>query len=425
MGAHYGAVYVRDVGRRQVCTLLAQFAAEKNTRFLLAPAIRSWLGVYPKEYGADGEVAERIASAFDATVLHVYLHDDSLLGYSYFRGGRLIDEYCSDPEYFESISQAEKARLRGRPELLVDLLASPHAAPQLDAVLHPADGTLGLATFALKDFARLLNLPNACTCYEYLLEDGWVERITRWLTIRGLWRFQHVPDLRAERKARRHRLSRRAQSWQQLKRNGNLLAYQPGRVGWILNSEPHLCPNQAGDGFYVFSENERDSQIRELSPPWDVPRRASGLVIDATRSVMALSPSGRWLAIGHGYEPGHTELHDRLAGSGNGRASQAGGSAGSADDHATGPQPRRPRPGLHHAAAVLPQHQKAGRGSLRLELPRAAGVAAADHSVACSGRCRASARACTARQNSRIGSCRSGLARSIHCSTWLLIIPRA
>jgi hypothetical protein len=309
MGAHFGAIYVRGARRRQLRCELQQWAEETNARCLLAPAIRGWTAVYHQDYGCDGELAERLAASSRGVVLHVYMHDDSLLGYCYFRDGRQIDEYCSDPGYFEDPLPTEIERLRGRPHLLADLLKNPQAVDELDAVLHPADGTLGLAGFALRDFARLLDLPNPCTCYEYLMEDNWIERVIRLFTIRGLWRFEHLPSLRAEKRARRERLARRAERWQKLQHDGRLLVYQPGRVGWILNSEPRVCPNPAGNGFYVDWQNERETGPQEYSPPWDRPQ-AAPVQTEPTRTVMSTSPTGRWLAIGHGYDPGRTELWD-------------------------------------------------------------------------------------------------------------------
>ncbi len=197
MGANYGAVYLRGPRRKDVRELLQRLAEKHNTRFMLAPELRGWLAVYPQEYGLDPNVAEGIATAFDGVALHVYMHDECLLGYSYFRNRRLVDEYCSNPDYGDEVSLSEKERLRGRPELLADLLSGPEAVEELDAVLHPADGIFGLTSFALKDLARLLDLPNACTSYEYLIEEGTVEFVLRVLTIRGLWRFEHVPSLRA------------------------------------------------------------------------------------------------------------------------------------------------------------------------------------------------------------------------------------
>jgi hypothetical protein len=309
MGANFGAVYLRGARRKQVRDLLKDWSAQTNARCLMAPEIGGWRAVYPQDYGQDGELARRLAAEVDGVVLHVYVHDDFLLGYCYYREGEKIDEYCSDPAYVDDAPRGEAERLRGQPRFLAELLVAGKTAADLDRVLHPADGTLGLASFALKDFARLLNLPNPCTCYEYLMEDGWIERVLRWVTVRSLWRFEHIPSLRAEKAARKTRLSRRAEGWQELKEQGLLLALRPGRVGWVLNSEPHLCANSAGDGFYVFWSHEKDRGLTEHSPPWDGPREAPAQT-EPTRSLMSASPSGRWLAIGHRDDSGRVELWD-------------------------------------------------------------------------------------------------------------------
>ena len=86
MGAHYGAVYLRGARRKPVRHLLEQWAAEKNAR--------------------------------------------CQLGYCYFRDGRQIDEYCSDPGYCEDAL----IELPGRPAIMQ--LSLSRAVPRPRAAGH-------------------------------------------------------------------------------------------------------------------------------------------------------------------------------------------------------------------------------------------------------------------------------------------------
>ncbi len=169
MGAFYGAVYLRTDDREAVRRLLKPMARKKRGRFLLGPALGGWVAVYPEGHGQDGRVAADVAGRFPGEVLHVLVHDDDIFAYSYYRGGELLDEYNSRPDYFEEVSPEVKEQCRGRPERLAHLLAPGKTLAELRQLLSPEEA--GGALFAgdlLSRFADLLGLANAQTSYEYL-----------------------------------------------------------------------------------------------------------------------------------------------------------------------------------------------------------------------------------------------------------------
>lgn len=311
MGASYGALYLHTDKRHSVRAAVERVARDQGTKFLLAPALLGWVGVYPEGYGQDDRPVQAIAESVGGEALHVYLHDESLLGYTYYRDGRVEDAYCSDPSYLNIDSPAERDRVRGRPERLAGLLPHRGSVDELDRVLHPPGGGPLLKSFALRRLASLLRLPNALTCYEYLTEDEPpFFKAIQYLTVRGRARFLHVPDRSDERRAERGRSAARADRFRRLRDEGLLHLHEPGRRGWILSSAPHVGPDRRGDGFVVTWENTWRPRLSSYAPPWRPGGAPSGLSSEGVPTAISLSPSGRLLAAGHSYHPFTTELFD-------------------------------------------------------------------------------------------------------------------
>ena len=325
MGAFYGSIHLRTKKRNRVRAALQGLAGD--TPLLVAPALDGWVGVYPEGNGQDAELAGKIARAVGGIALYVFLHDGDLFGYCYYREGQVVDEYCSAPDYFEPASESERQRLRGRPEALAELLPRRGAAAELENVLHPhADGRgFAVAGLALLKFARLLRLPNVMTSYEDLMEESfWTSRWVRWplrvaawvvpplrpFVVRGWWRFVHLPDRSAEVRRERHRPARRALAYSQLQAEGLLRLYEVGKQGWFFHREPRVCPNRAGDGFFVVWTHAWSPRLVEYSPPWPRGGREAPLAVGGAVEALCLSHSGRLLALGDNGQPFHTTVWD-------------------------------------------------------------------------------------------------------------------
>ena len=325
MGAFYGSIYLRIKDRNRVRSALEGLAGD--TPLLLAPALDGWVGVYPAGHGQDSELAGKIARAVGGAALYVFLHDGDLFGYCYYRDGEVVDEYCSDPDYFEPASVSERERLRGRPELLAELLSRPGAAAELEKVLHPyGDGPgFALAGLALMQFARFLRLPNVMTSYEDLMEESfWTSRWVRWplrvaacvipplrpFVVRGRWRFVHLPDRSAEIRREQQRPARRALAYRQLQAEGLLRLFEVGKQGWFFHREARVGPNRTGDGFFVVWTDVWRPRLVEYAPPWPRGGRAPPLAIGGAAEALCLSPSGRLLALGDNSQPFHTAVWD-------------------------------------------------------------------------------------------------------------------
>jgi len=325
MGAFYGCIYLRTRDRARVRAALEGLGGE--TPLLLAPPLDGWIGVYPEGHGQDAELAGRIARAAGGRALYVYLHDGDLFGYCYYRDGQVVDEHCSDPGYFEPVAPAERQRLQGRPELLVELLPRPGAAAQLEKVLHRRAGgaSVALAGFALLAFARALGLPNAFHSYEDLMEDSfWTSRWVRWplraaswvipplrpFVVRGRWRFVHIPDRSEDVRRERQRPARRATAYRQLQAEGLLHLYEVGKQGWFFHREPRVNPNRAGNGFFVTWTHAWRPRLFDYAPPWPRGGRTMPVGVGGAVETLGLSRSGRWLGLGDNGQPFHTAVWD-------------------------------------------------------------------------------------------------------------------
>jgi len=292
VGAFFGVVYLRTGDRDAVRPILDQLARKR--RFLLGPALHGWTAVYPQDHGQDSRVAKAIARRFPGELLHVLVHDDDIFAYSYYRDGKLRDEYNSCPDYFEEMPAKLKERCRGRPRRLAHLLAPGKTLAELQELLSPeAAGGVVFAGDLLGRFADLLGLANAQTSYEYLQggEGGGIE---------GEGQFLHVPDLSGEKARKREAGASIERVKERLHAEGLLLLERtaPGTGSGFEAVAPAWCPDREGSGFLVSwgrLVQASATPLERYGPPWAGPAD-TGLVAQGTPQLLALSPSGRYLA---------------------------------------------------------------------------------------------------------------------------------
>ena len=245
--------------------------------------------------------------------MHVYVYDDDIFGYRFYRDAKLIDEYNSDPDYFEEQPAEEEARLRGRPEVFAEFIPTERDRQGLQELLSPeyAENVI-IASETLERFARLLGLTNAVAAYEYL-QDGETEDITDWD------RFVHVPD-RAEELSRKAKIQNALEAEKQrLKSAGLLLASRLGALTPVVNSRlklftnPVVCADrQHGSLLACWAEvsGNQFHAIERWGPPWDKAPTLLDLKIQDSVHALALSPSGRYLAVGHSFGNSRAQLFD-------------------------------------------------------------------------------------------------------------------
>jgi hypothetical protein len=177
MGGFYGSVQVRSEDRDQVKKVAEQVARSAGIKCLVGPVLRNWVGIYPEHHGQDHRFGEEIAQGLDCEVFHIIVYDDDIMAYWLWRGGDLVDAYWSRPGYFGEQQRQEEEAMIGRPEVYGNLLRG-----GIDAVrelLRRDRRVFSIEQKRLGQFARLLNIANAVTSYEYL-NEGETEEIKGW-----------------------------------------------------------------------------------------------------------------------------------------------------------------------------------------------------------------------------------------------------
>jgi hypothetical protein len=293
MGAFYGSVQVRTDDREAVRGILEKLVAKQPTRFLVGPALRGWVGVYPEHHGQDERVAQAVARLFPGEVLYLMVHDDDLFAYAYYRGGQLLDQYNSCPDYFDDDEDGEEAPepFRGRPEVFRSLLPDVQSLQALTDLL-AAEQPL-FASETLQSFAEVLAIPNALTSYEYL-QHGETDGVEGWDE------FIHVPDQAPEKARRQAAEADQAAAKERLRAGGRLLFEKAATGQFAL---PVWCADREGSGFLVVWASlmaRGQAPVERLAPPWAVPLAATGILTSAMTFALARSPSGRYLAAGDG-----------------------------------------------------------------------------------------------------------------------------
>ena len=285
MGSFYGCVYTRGVDAGTVRDALLGICRKRPCNVLLAPEIRGWIAIYPHHGGQDESMAKDLARRLKtAEILYVTVHDSDIFAYHYYRDGRRVDQYNSWPDYFGAVSPATRRAQRGKPEALRPLLGNAADIETLRAIIdsrHPG-GALD-ADRQLDSFAALLGLPNHATAYDYLMQSDEDDRIERRAE------FVHVPDLGP---ALAEHAAARARANAELERLGG-----GGPLLLTRSPAPSAICAEPGRPAFLAIDLRSPCEVYRLAEPWSDCPSPCGLPVDASRN-MAISPSGRFLAVG-------------------------------------------------------------------------------------------------------------------------------
>ena len=320
MGASYGSIHLKTEDRDLVRDVLIRVAAAGHVKFLAGPALNGWIGIYPSGNGQDPTVSAAIASQFPGSVLHLLVHDDDFFAYLIYREGRLADEYHSRPDYFGAVSELERHRVRGRPSVFANLLPGLHKVAEVARILE-APGMSGatagrpydsvfMASQQLERFAAVLGIDNALTCYEYL-KGGETAGVKRFRN------FVEVPDPSPE-QARQRRLRAAIQAEEKrLEKSGVLLAtIKRKEPRMVLPDSPHWAKDAAGGFILTWSSVSPrvPPQPRRYSAPWGDEPSLVDLALEWTVCTLKVSPSGNFIAAGHGSGSWYGTVHDLRTG---------------------------------------------------------------------------------------------------------------
>ena len=135
MGTTYSNCQVRSDSQDAVANALKLLLKEPA---YISPSVGGWVGVYP-DGDADkaDKLAQRLSAKLACGVFFWSVYDSDIFFYTLYESGARRDEFDSNPDYFESVSKAKKARLRGKPEALVQYCLPGVGYSQVQEVLHP------------------------------------------------------------------------------------------------------------------------------------------------------------------------------------------------------------------------------------------------------------------------------------------------
>ncbi len=302
MGAWYESILVRTNEPDTTRRILHGLATEGNRRFLVSPAFDGWISIFPNNYGTNGEVATAIAQQLRSDVFHFMVSDDDAFIYYFHRGGALIDQYNSCPDYFEEASDDQRNECVGRPHLFRDLFKTEQVFKEFTFLLKAEEG-YAFEQERMSKALELLGLSNALSSYDYL-QEGERDSVSDWN------KFVHIPDLAAERKAKRAAAALLKAEKKQLQKKGILLA----EVGPSKKSKQQLATaiawgvDYSNGGILLTMQNyhftkaiddpEYAGELHSLAPPWSGPAQPAGLKTNWTIGTFSMSPSGDWLAGG-------------------------------------------------------------------------------------------------------------------------------
>ncbi|WP_392534651.1 WD40 repeat domain-containing protein [Nostoc sp. C117] len=341
MGAYYGSIHIRSNDIEEIIEIVKRLAAQEKLKFLISPCINGWISVYSSERGQNPTVAEAIAQQFSGHLLYLSLYDDDLFDYIYYREHKLVDEYSSNPDYFETIPREEKERLCGKPEVFADLLAElPNNQTTIEEIAEvltvaseeereklyqkslellkrlqvsenhaalnelPYDEVFAAAK-QFADFAQLFNISNASICYEYLQDDE-DEEIERWSE------FFHIPDLSIELAHKQREKARINQALTELNISGILLlTVSSPTPSEQFPHQPIFVPEKTG-GFFIgwYGHHNQPLEIKHYTAPWNNEPENLDLPLEKNAYVMQISPSGKFLALGHASGSWQATLYD-------------------------------------------------------------------------------------------------------------------
>jgi len=303
MGAFYGSILVRTEDSEAVRRVLGQVAKEGDNRFLVGPPLSGWISIFANNSGQSDDISAEIAKLIPHDIFHLIVHDDDIFSYYFYRKGTLVDQYNSCPDYFHEVSDEEKRQCMGRPEQFQDLLPDPASLSELKSLLNADKAKYTFEQERMTKFVELLGFPNGLSSYEYL-QSGEREGIKGWK------QFIHIPDLTAEKNAKRVAQARIKAEKKRLHKAGIFLAeVEPPKelkgnlassIAWGTDStnKELLLTWQT----YHFTKSVDDEQSRteffSLAPPWKVPLQPLELKTNWTAHIFCMSGSGNWLAGG-------------------------------------------------------------------------------------------------------------------------------
>lgn len=180
MGNFYMNYTVRGVGQLAVATVLT------GRRCIVTPSVNNCVVVFNEEPNDQdlqtiSQLGAKLSAELHCPVLAVLNHDDDILWYQLYSGGKLEDEYDSSPGYFDALSQPS-APAGGDAQKLCSVFGSTKVA-EVESILRKSafddDGYM-LAFERHGDLAKTLGISafGVGTAYASSENDEWPEGLS-------------------------------------------------------------------------------------------------------------------------------------------------------------------------------------------------------------------------------------------------------
>ena len=183
LGSFYTNVALKGPAQAEVLAYLR----EQGRDAYVAPTLRDITLVYDLACESQDRriltaLASNLSRAFACVALAALVHDDDFLVYELFQDGAPVDEYNSDPTYFEGVRRAPPSG--GNAEALCAAFGAEAEVARVEEILRAWSGPSGdpgaspylFAQFRHRDLARALGLPESLSVLGYVyVEQGEAE----------------------------------------------------------------------------------------------------------------------------------------------------------------------------------------------------------------------------------------------------------
>lgn len=262
MGSFLHSLHVRSSDQAGVQRVLEAMDGTESLRAWVSPAVNGWVSVLPEEMAAVLTAGSTLSKGCKAHVLATLVHDSDVFIYVLFRDGKKVEEYESEPDYFATKSKKTPTP-RVTPQRVLELLPQPKDAAAIISLL-----TGEMPDFAddlLNDFLDRFGIKYGSVTYDDLItEDG--GQISR------RREFRHVPDLGAEKAAKKSAKEKLSAAKRALQAAGQLVFDSDlGRNSRAWRRPFEILGPAAGGGFLVLHFGEWEGLMR-----WDPPADPTG-----------------------------------------------------------------------------------------------------------------------------------------------------
>jgi hypothetical protein len=182
-----GSFYTNIALKGPSQSAVLEYLRTEGREAYVAPTILDITLVYDlacesQDHGILTALAAKLSSEFRCPALAAMVYDDDFLVYTLFQDGTQVDEYNSDPAYFEGDRTAPPSG--GDADVLCAALGAGAASSQVETILRAWAGPTGdpgaspylFAQFRHRDLARALGLPaDLCVLGYVYVEQGEAE----------------------------------------------------------------------------------------------------------------------------------------------------------------------------------------------------------------------------------------------------------